>query len=121
MCIRDSTEGSWTETLNGADVVINLAGRSVNCRYNLRNRTEIYNSRILTTRLLGQVFSRLASPPRLWMNASTATIYRHSIDQPMDEASGELGGYELVSPGPVSYTHLDVYKRQEVRSPQRPK
>ena len=94
------TEGSWTETLNGADVVINLAGRSVNCRYNLRNRTEIYNSRILTTRLLGQVFSRLASPPRLWMNASTATIYRHSIDQPMDEASGELGGYELVSPGP---------------------
>ncbi len=93
------TEGSWTETLNGADVVINLAGRSVNCRYNLRNRTEIYNSRILTTRLLGQVFSRLASPPRLWMNASTATIYRHSIDQPMDEASGELGGYELVSPG----------------------
>jgi hypothetical protein len=91
--------GSWVETLDGADVVINLAGRSVNCRYNLRNRTEIYNSRILTTRLLGQVFSRLANPPRLWMNASTATIYRHSLDQPMDEASGELGGYELISPG----------------------
>jgi hypothetical protein len=93
------SEGSWTETLEGADVCINLAGRSVNCRYNLRNRTEIYNSRILTTRLLGQVFSRLANPPRLWMNASTATIYRDSLDQPMDEASGELGGYELISPG----------------------
>ncbi|MGD0515666.1 MAG: NAD-dependent epimerase/dehydratase family protein, partial [Terriglobales bacterium] len=94
------TDGSWVETLNGADVCINLAGRSVNCRYNLRNRAEIYNSRILTTRLLGQVFSRLAHPPRLWMNASTATIYRHSLAQPMDETSGELGGYELVSPGP---------------------
>ena len=93
------TEGSWTETLDRADVCINLAGRSVNCRYNLHNRTEIYNSRILTTRLLGQVFARLANPPRLWMNASTATIYRHSLDQPMDETSGELGGYELVSPG----------------------
>ncbi len=92
------TEGSWTETLEGADVVINLAGRSVNCRYNERNRAEIYNSRILTTRLLGQVISRLANPPRLWMNASTATIYRHSLNQPMDEAAGELGGYELVSP-----------------------
>jgi hypothetical protein len=92
------SEGSWVETLSGADVCINLAGRSVNCRYNLRNRAEIYNSRILTTRLLGQVFSHLANPPRLWMNASTATIYRHSLNQPMDEASGELGGYELVSP-----------------------
>jgi hypothetical protein len=94
------TEGQWTETLDGADVCINLAGRSVNCRYNLSNRTEIYNSRILTTRLLGQVFSRLTNPPRIWMNASTATIYRHSLAQPMDEAGGELGGYELVSPGP---------------------
>ena len=59
------TPGPWTEYLEGADVCINLAGRSVNCRYNLRNRTEIYNSRILTTRLLGQVFSRLANPPRV--------------------------------------------------------
>jgi len=98
------TNGSWPETLEGADVVINLAGRSVNCRYNLRNRTEIYNSRILTTRLLGQVFSRLRHPPRLWMNASTATIYRHSINEPMGEASGELGGYELISPGLLGHT-----------------
>jgi hypothetical protein len=93
------TEGSWTETLDGADLCINLSGRSVNCRYNAHNRTEIYNSRILTTRLLGRVISRIANPPRLWMNASTATIYRHSLHQPMDENSGELGGYEIVSPG----------------------
>ena len=78
---------------------MNFAGRSVNCRYNERNRADIYNSRILTTRLLGHVISRLAHPPRLWMNASTATIYRHSLSEPMDETSGELGGYELISPG----------------------
>jgi uncharacterized protein (TIGR01777 family) len=92
-----ATEGSWTETLNGADVCINLAGRSVNCRYTAENCAEIYNSRIGTTRLLNRVIASLASPPRLWLNASTATIYRHSLDRAMDEAAGELGGYELIS------------------------
>lgn len=89
--------GSWTEHLEGADVCINLAGRSVNCRYNETNRTEIYNSRIHTTRLLGRVIAGLADPPKVWLNASTATIYRYAIDRPMDEASGELGGNEWIS------------------------
>jgi uncharacterized protein len=88
--------GSWTETLEGADVCINLAGRSVNCRYHATNRRAIYDSRIGTTRLLGQVFSTLADPPRVWLNASTATIYRHALDREMDEATGELGGNELI-------------------------
>ena len=88
--------GPWTEYLEGADVCINLAGRSVNCRYHHANRTAIYNSRILTTRLLGQVIARLADPPKVWLNASTATIYRHALDRPMDEATGELGGHELI-------------------------
>jgi uncharacterized protein (TIGR01777 family) len=88
--------GSWTETLEGADVCINLAGRSVNCRYHTNNRRAIYDSRIGTTRLLGQVFSTLADPPRVWFNASTATIYRHALDREMDEATGELGGNELI-------------------------
>jgi uncharacterized protein len=89
--------GPWTETLEGADVCINLAGRSVNCRYHARNRRQIYESRIDTTRLLNQVIAGLQHPPRVWLNASTATIYRHALDRPMDEFTGELGGGELIS------------------------
>jgi uncharacterized protein (TIGR01777 family) len=91
------SEGSWTETLEGADVCINLAGRSINCRFTPNNCADIYNSRIGSTRLLNRVIGRLADPPRVWLNASAATIYRHSLDKDMDEATGELGGYELIS------------------------
>lgn len=86
--------GPWTEHLEGADVCINLAGRSVNCRYGKSNREAIYDSRIQTTRLLNRVIAGLADPPRIWLNASTATIYRHALDRPMDEATGQLGGNE---------------------------
>ena len=89
--------GPWAEHLEGADVCINLAGRSVNCRYGQGNRSAIYHSRIDTTRLLNHVIRGLAEPPRVWLNASTATIYRHALDRPMDEATGELGGYEMIS------------------------
>ncbi len=89
--------GPWTEYLEGSDVCINLAGRSVNCRYNATNREAIYQSRIGTTRLLGEVIAGLADPPRVWLNASTATIYRHALDRPMDEFTGELGGNEFIS------------------------
>jgi uncharacterized protein (TIGR01777 family) len=95
------TEGPWTELLEGADVCINLAGRSVNCRYTPENCAAIYNSRVGTTRLLNRVISRLEKPPWVWLNASTATIYRHAppelVDHAMDEATGELGGFELLS------------------------
>ncbi len=98
------TAGEWVETLEGADVCINLAGRSVNCRYNARNRQEIYGSRVRSTRLVGRAMAALENPPRLWMNASTATIYRDAtpgteFDRGMDEASGEMGGYETVAGG----------------------
>jgi uncharacterized protein (TIGR01777 family) len=89
--------GPWVESLEGADVCINLAGRSVNCRYSEENRRAIYNSRIETTRLLNQVIANIEAPPRVWLNASTATIYRHAVDRPMDEITGELGGGELIS------------------------
>jgi uncharacterized protein len=89
--------GPWIEALEAADVCINLAGRSVNCRYHEENRRAIYDSRIGTTRLLNQVIATLEQPPRVWLNASTATIYRHAIDRPMDEFTGELGGGEMVS------------------------
>ncbi|MGB7266138.1 MAG: TIGR01777 family oxidoreductase [Terracidiphilus sp.] len=89
--------GPWVETLEGADVCIHLSGKSVNCRYTARNRRELYESRIGPTRLLHEAFALLANPPRLWMNASTATIYRHALDRDMDEARGELGGGESIS------------------------
>jgi uncharacterized protein len=89
--------GPWTEYLEGADVCIDLAGRSVNCRYTPANRVAIYESRIRSTRLLGKVIAGLADPPKVWLNASTATIYRHALDRPMDERTGELGGHEWMS------------------------
>lgn len=92
------TEGKWVKELEDSDVCINLTGRSVNCRYGAENRREIYDSRILSTRLLNAVIARLAAPPKVWLNASTATIYRHSLDRPMDEATGELGGNEPGAP-----------------------
>jgi len=89
--------GAWAETLEGADVCIHLSGRSVNCRSTARNRRELRDSRIGPTLLLHRAFAELQNPPRLWMNASSATIYRHSLDRDMDEATGEIGGNELVS------------------------
>ena len=86
--------GDWTSELENSDVVINLAGRSVNCRYTPANRVAIKESRTKTTRLLGRAIAQAAHPPRLWMNASTATIYRHIYDRAMDEQSGEIGGNE---------------------------
>jgi uncharacterized protein (TIGR01777 family) len=90
--------GLWTKYLEGADVCINLTGRSVNCRYTAENREAIYNSRIRSTRLLGEVIAGLVDPPWLWLNASTATIYRHALDRPMDERTGQLGGNEPDAP-----------------------
>ncbi len=84
----------WVKELDGSDVVINLAGRSVNCRYNAAHRREIKESRIVTTQLVGAAIAQSSAPPKLWMNASTATIYRHAMDRPMDEISGEIGGDE---------------------------
>jgi uncharacterized protein len=86
--------GDWGKAIDGADVVINLAGRSVNCRYNQANRKEIKESRVITTKLVGDAIAKASHPPQLWMNASTATIYRHALDRPMDDIDGEIGGHE---------------------------
>jgi uncharacterized protein (TIGR01777 family) len=87
-------QGDWAKALDGADVVINLAGRSVNCRYNQANRREIMESRVVSTRLVGEAIAQATQPPKVWMNASTATIYRHALDRPMDDVDGEIGGNE---------------------------
>ena len=80
--------------IDGSDVVINLAGRSVNCRYNRENRRKIMESRIDSTRLVGQAIARAARPPAVWLQAGTATIYAHRYDVPNDEATGIEGGSE---------------------------
>lgn len=85
------TNGSWIEVLEGADILINLTGKSVDCRYTENNKNEIIRSRVDSSKILGQVVEKLSSPPKLWMNASTATIYRHSEDKMMTEADGEIG------------------------------
>ena len=101
------TLDKWIEAIDGADVVINLAGRNVNCRYTPANRREIKESRVLSTEAIGLAIARAAHPPALWMNASTATIYRHALDRPMDEAAGELGGDEPGAPSTWNFS-IDV-------------
>jgi uncharacterized protein len=90
--------GDWVDALECADVLINLAGRSVDCRYNARNQRDILRSRVDSTAVLGEAIASAASPPRVWLNASTATIYRHCFDRNMDEATGECGGDEADTP-----------------------
>lgn len=91
--------GPWVETLEGADVCINLSGRSIDCRYTPRHRSELLDSRIGPTELLHKVISGLNHPPRVWMNASAASIYRHALDRDMDETGGEIGGSECIGRG----------------------
>jgi uncharacterized protein (TIGR01777 family) len=99
--------GPWAREIDGADVVINLAGRRVNCRYNERNRRAIMESRVYSTRAVGQAIGQSVSPPAVWLNASTATIYRHALDRPMNEAHGELGGHEKNAPSTWKFS-IDV-------------
>jgi uncharacterized protein len=106
------SEGDWIRDLEASDVCINLAGRSVNCRYTAANRRAIYDSRIQTTLLLNRVIGSLKRPPCLWVNASTATIYRHSLDRAMDERTGELGGNEPGAPDTWNFS-IDIAKKWE--------
>ena len=77
--------------VDGADLLVNMAGKSVDCRYDAANRAEIFRSRLDTTRALHEAVAQAKNPPRLWVNASTATIYRHADDRPMTESHGEIG------------------------------
>lgn len=92
------TLGDWAATLDGADAVINLAGHNVNCRYTSENRRLIMDSRVNATRIVGEAIARAARPPRVWLQASTATIYAHRFDAPNDEATGVIGGNEPDAP-----------------------
>lgn len=85
------TPGNWVEELEGAELVINLCGKSVDCRYTKQNREIILSSRLDSTDVLGQAIGACMRPPALWINAASATIYRHSEDKSMTEAEGEIG------------------------------
>jgi uncharacterized protein (TIGR01777 family) len=85
------SSGPWELALEGAAVVVNLSGRSVDCRYNAENRKEIFDSRIESTRAIARAIRQCQKAPALWMNASTATWYRHAEDGPQDEWRGEMG------------------------------
>ena len=102
----------WAKEIDGSDVVINLAGRSVNCRYSDANRREILESRVSSTRAVGAAIARADRPPRVWLQASTATIYSHRYDAPNDEATGTLGGGEGLAPPSWRFS-IDVARAWE--------
>lgn len=89
--IQWNDEKALIEALNNADLLINLAGKSVDCRYNEKNKKEILLSRTETTKALGNAIAKCKKAPALWINSSTATIYRHAKDRPMTEEGGEIG------------------------------
>jgi uncharacterized protein (TIGR01777 family) len=99
--------GEWEREIDGCDVVINLAGRNVNCRYHERNRREIMDSRINSVRAVGRAIRGAKSPPCVWLQASTATIYAHRFDAPNDEKTGIVGGGEPDAPSTWRFS-IDV-------------
>lgn len=107
-----TTLGPWTAHLENADVVIGLAGRSVNCRYNAANRHAIMASRVDATHAIGQAIAWARSPPRTWLQMSTATIYAHRYDAPNDETTGIIGGNEPGAPAAWNFS-IDVARAWE--------
>ncbi|WP_369167093.1 TIGR01777 family oxidoreductase [Streptomyces sp. R28] len=88
------TLGQWAEVIDGSDIVINLAGRSVSCRYTASNLQAMMDSRVRSTEVVGEAIAHAARPPRVWLQMSTATVYSHRFDAPNDEARGAIGGSE---------------------------
>ncbi|MFF8972755.1 epimerase [Streptomyces sp. NPDC014995] len=106
------TPGPWTEAVDGSDVVINLAGRSVSCRYTPANLRAMMDSRVHSARVVGEAIAEAARPPRVWLQMSTATIYAHRFDAPNDEATGVMGGTEPGVPGYWGYS-VDIARNWE--------
>ena len=101
------TLGDWAEEIDGSDVVINLAGRSVNCRYNDEKRRQMMASRVDSTRVVGEAIAKAVNPPKIWLQASTATIYAHRFDAPNDDVTGIIGGHEADAPDTWNFS-IDV-------------
>lgn len=106
------TLGPWAKEIDGADVVVNLAGRSVNCRYTTENLREMMASRVESARVVGAAIADAARPPAVWLQMSTATIYAHRFDASNVELTGVIGGGEANVPGYWAYS-VDIAKRWE--------
>jgi uncharacterized protein (TIGR01777 family) len=106
------TLDTWQSEIEGCDAVINLAGRSVNCRYTAENRRKILESRVLSTRVVGKAIANASPPPRVWLQAGTATIYAHRFDSPNDEYTGVIGGSEPDAPASWRFS-IDVARAWE--------
>ncbi|MFS8097786.1 TIGR01777 family oxidoreductase [Lentzea alba] len=106
------TLGPWASEIDGADVVINLAGRSVSCRYTAENLQQMMRSRVDSARIVGEAIAKADDPPAVWLQMSTATIYEHRFDAPNDEATGIIGGKEQDVPGYWAYS-VEIAKRWE--------
>jgi uncharacterized protein len=106
------SDGGWMSEIDGADVVINLTGRNVNCRYTPENRREILASRVDSTRAIGRAIARAEQPPHTWLQSSTATIYAHRYDAPNDEETGIIGGDEPDAPDTWRFS-IDVARSWE--------
>ncbi|MFG2129388.1 DUF1731 domain-containing protein [Streptomyces sp. NPDC048751] len=98
------TLGAWAEEIDGSDVVVNLAGRSVRCRYTPANLRAMMDSRVNSARVVGEAIEAAVRPPRVWMQMSTATVYAHRFDAPHDEATGVIGGTEAGVPDYWAYS-----------------
>lgn len=107
------------QAIDGADIVINLAGRSVNCRYTRANRLEILDSRVDTTRAIGDAIAAAVRPPRVWLQMSTATIYSHRYDAANDEVTGIIGGDEPAIPSEWRFS-IEVAKAWEDAADEKP-
>jgi uncharacterized protein (TIGR01777 family) len=106
------TLGEWAAEFERADTVINLAGQSVNCRYTAENRRLIIDSRVKSTRIVGQAIAEASKAPRVWLQASTATLYAHRYDAANDEATGIIGGSEANAPDTWRFS-IEVVKKWE--------
>ncbi len=106
------TLGPWAAELDGADVVVNLAGRSVSCRYTPANLREMMASRVDSARVVGEAIAAADRPPAVWLQMSTATIYAHRFDAPNDERTGVIGGAEPDVPGYWAYS-VEIAKKWE--------
>jgi uncharacterized protein (TIGR01777 family) len=104
--------GPWAGEVDGSDVVINLAGRSVSCRYTKGNLTEMMRSRVRSARVVGQAIAAASRPPRAWLQMSTATIYAHTYGAPNDDVAGVIGGSEEGVPGYWAFS-VDIAKAWE--------
>ncbi|MEW2160274.1 TIGR01777 family oxidoreductase [Streptomyces sp. NPDC007189] len=107
-----ATLGRWAEVIDGSDVVVNLAGRSVSCRYTPENLRAMMDSRVDSARVVGEAIAAASRPPRVWLHMSTATIYAHRFDAPNDEATGVIGGSESGVPGYWAYS-IDIARNWE--------